>query len=271
MSGIIVPIKKQLEIIDKLITQAEKDTKNNHLGTLVIARKGTKTEWYISRNNESRRYLPKKEELLARSLAQTAYAKEFLHRAEAMRTELEQLDRAGLSRSAGIMYQALAELYEKLIEPRRLLIEPYVLPKDEYVKQWQQVEYLGKPFAEGVPVIMTERGERVRSKSEKMIADKLFLMGIPYRYEYPHMFRGIGTIHIDFTLLDSTERVDIIYEHFGRMHEADYCKKTLWKIDQYEKNGYYLGRQFLCTFESTDHMLDMNHFERMIHERFQCS
>lgn len=30
-------------------------------------------------------------------------------------------------------------------------------------------------------VIITERGEWVRSKSEKIIADKLYLLGIPYR------------------------------------------------------------------------------------------
>jgi hypothetical protein len=58
--------------------------------------------------------------------------------------------------------------------------------------------------------------------------------------------------------------------HFpgGAIRES--LRRETCSIIDSKKYGYYLGKQFLCTFESTDHMLDMNHFERMIRERFQC-
>ena len=49
--------------------------------------------------------------------------------------------------------------------------------------------------------IYTERGERVRSKSEKIIADKLFLQNIPYHYERPIYLKGFGMVYPDFCCL----------------------------------------------------------------------
>ena len=44
---------------------------------------------------------------------------------------------------------------------------------EQRVKTWLSATYDGKEFQEGVPVILTEKGERVRSKSEKIMADYL--------------------------------------------------------------------------------------------------
>ncbi len=270
MSRIVQPIAAQLEIIDGLIAQAEAAVKNQPGGKceLIVATRNNKSEWYLKQEGAGRRYLPKKEIGLARVLAQAAYAASFLKIARAVRKILLQLETEGLQRSAAVMYAALAGPYEKLSTTRRTLVEPYVLPEKEFVSAWEKAAYEGLPFAEDDPEIFTERGVRVRSKSEKMIADKLDILGVPYRYEYPVYIRGLGIIHSDFTLLDPAERTEVVFEHFGLMEDPAYLRNALRKIDLLERNGYFLGDTFLCTFESREHVLDMKHFEQMIRERF---
>ena len=46
--------------------------------------------------------------------------------------------------------------------------------------EWYRREYKGKEFLEGMPVIITEKGERVRSKTEKMLADFFYRKEILY-------------------------------------------------------------------------------------------
>ena len=64
---------------------------------------------------------------------------------------------------------------------------------DQILQAWLSEKYEGKQFREGEPVILTDRGERVRSKSEKIIADYLFRKGIPYKYEKPLYLKGLGS------------------------------------------------------------------------------
>lgn len=267
MTGFTLPIQTQLRIVEELKASAEKAIRNAPEGILVVGNKGTATEWYLKKGR-ARTYLPKTQRPLAHALAQAAYAREFLKKAETVWEELKQLESMHVERSASYMYHALAEAYEKLSAPRKQLVEAYVLPDEEFARAWEQEAYEGKGFAPDTPEILTEKGERVRSKSEKMIADKLFRMGIHYRYEYPLVLKGIGRFYPDFTLLDLMERIAVIQEHFGLMDDPEYRKNTFWKINQYEKHGYPLGTRFLCSFESLDHPLNLAAVENMLRVRF---
>lgn len=157
----------------------------------------------------------------------------------------------------------LPDLYG-ISKGRQPLITPYEIPDYEYAIQWQKVPYEGKEFSPDAPEIYTERGERVRSKSEKMIADKLYMLGIPYRYEYPIRLAGYGTVYPDFLLLNQMTRKEIILEHFGMMDNPDYCDKAVKKINVYAKNGYVLGDNLLITFETTDTPMDMRVVEKIL-------
>ena len=115
--------------------------------------------------------------------------------------------------------------------------------KRDYVKKIAQREYY------------TIKGERVRSKSEKIIADELFRKGIPYKYEMPVNvldFRGREIIiYPDFTVLNKQTGKRWIIEHFGLMDSPEYYDKAMLKLDTYERNGYYLGVNLLI-FHETD-------------------
>lgn len=113
-------------------------------------------------------------------------------------------------------------------------------------------------------ILFTERGEKVRSKSEKILADKLYSMGIPYRYEYPLKLGRYGTVYPDFTLLNVKTRKEYLLEHFGMMDNPEYCQKALLKIEEYARCGIYPGKNLLCTFETSRKSPNMTIIEQML-------
>ncbi|MDD3340002.1 MAG: hypothetical protein PHS82_14235, partial [Lachnospiraceae bacterium] len=143
-------------------------------------------------------------------------------------------------------------------------IIPHKITDDEYAEAWLEKEYTGKTFSEGTAEIYSERGERVRSKSEKIIADMLNKRGIPYKYECPLQLNGIGIIYPDFTILNKQERKEIYLEHLGMMDNAEYCENALRRIDYYIKNEIMLGDQLLIIYETAKHPLNTSIVDKVI-------
>ncbi len=151
---------------------------------------------------------------------------------------------------------------------RRELIQPYIESDREFVAQWELVTWKGRPFLPDTPELYTAKGERVRSKSEVIIADTLNRLGIPYRYEYPLKLKTIPghsaetatpkrtvTFYPDFTILDVAGRRELILEHFGRLEDPVYAAEIVEKLHMYAAAGYFLGDTLLITTESQAHPL----------------
>ena len=133
------------------------------------------------------------------------------------------------------------KVYTDMKEGKRILVEPYVLTDDEFARRWQEKKYTGGKFEEDDPAYYTKRGDRVRSKSEQIIADRLFDAGVPYRYEYPFVydsFEGKKQIFTDFTALNRRTRTAYRWEHFGRMDDPKYRKTFFWKQSVYSQNKW---------------------------------
>ena len=116
-------------------------------------------------------------------------------------------------------------------------------------------------------VYSTDNGERVRSKSEMMIANLLYAMQLPYQYEKPLRFNG-KTVFPDFTILDTESRTEVYFEHFGLMDQEDYRTAALRKIKDYEKAGLTMGKDFLFSFESEQVPFDIDWIRKKLGERF---
>ena len=65
----------------------------------------------------------------------------------------------------------IEKIYTSMNKERQALVTPVESTWDQLLKMWYEEEYQGKEFKEGTPLILTEKGERVRSKSEKILAD----------------------------------------------------------------------------------------------------
>ena len=265
-----VEISKQIEIVRKLIARIERSLAGSPDGYLRVCKSHGTNQFYYRADKQTShgKYLRRSDLDVARRLAQKEYDYQLLKVANQVLKELLLIRKRGSERSMSVVYQDLTNVYDDCIPAKRELIKPHILPDDMFVQNWLAVEYSGGFFAADAAEIYSERGERVRSKSEKILADKLMHMGIPYRYEYPTKLKYLGQVFTDFTLLDVRERQEVKYEHFGIMQDPVYSNKAIVKIEDYEKSVYHLGENFIFTMESEDHVLDTRHFERLIRRRF---
>ena len=160
----------------------------------------------------------------------------------------------------------LENVYEKLPEARKNLVVPYVWSDEEYTKRWLSKEYTGKIYKDEFPKYATKKGDMVRSKSEKIVADLMYEMGIPYLYEYPVHTEGFGTVYPDFKILKLSTREEVFLEYFGMMDDSAYCRRALEKIQEFARNGLILGKNLYAIFESQDVPIDTNLVEKVLKE-----
>ena len=249
--------------LQALIARLNEDLTNAPEGRLRITHVKGHPRYYSRKDPEDSAwtYIRKKDSSLACDLAQKDYLLRLLQAAE---TELIRLETAVNHNQP----DALVNAYLSLSPARREIVRPYIQPKEEFIRNWLAYRYVPKPFRDTDPEIFTEKGERVRSKSEKMIADKLALMGIPYRYEAPLTLDRYTTIYPDFTLLHADAGREIYLEHNGMMDDNGYSVKAVQRINQYIRHGIYPGDGLLMTFETSNTSLDMRIVEKMILHRF---
>ncbi len=265
MSDLREALLKQQEEMEQLIECTAEAIRTAPEGFLRIKHNNKRNEYYhkLRKNGENckaGKYIRKENIKLARSLAQKSYDKELLSVAKKNLAQIQRFLNC---------YQpdALEEVYCKLGSHRREIVNPRILSKEKFLERWENMIYKGKGFEEGVAEIYTNKGERVRSKSEKIIADMLLNAGIPYRYEYPVYLKGFGTVYPDFTVLNVKERKEIYWEHFGMMDNPDYCEKALCKIDTYIKNGIIPGDRLMITHETLKQPIKTFNIDKIIKNR----
>lgn len=156
--------------------------------------------------------------------------------------------------------------YQNLHIARQQLIQPISPTPEQRLAQWRNRPYRQKNFGPNDPEIYTSRGERVRSKIEKIIADCLARMGIDYKYECPLYFRDGMVFHPDFTLFDSQTGKEIYWEHFGMMDDPQYANNAVRKINRYLDEGVSPADRLILTFESSTQILTDRRIEALVQQ-----
>ena len=243
-------IKERKAEIARILHERENALSDAPVGTLRIAVKGKFLHFYhrVNTSDIKGTYLKRSQTPLAAALAQKDYDFRLIRE---LKAEIKVLDR--------ILYDYRPErvdsIYSSLHEYRKPLIRPVRLPDEEFVRQWINVEYEKKAFEESAPEYFTAKGERVRSKSEILIADALSRHNVPYRYEYPIQIPGIGILHPDFICLNVRKRQAYVWEHNGMMSDPKYAENAINRIEKYAQAGYYPGENLILSFESSSHPL----------------
>ena len=265
----IEKIEYELLEIEQLINELQVYLNESIEGTLRVTHNHGSVQFYHNKKKGDTKgeYIRKKDENIAVRLAQQDYDRKFIQYLMNKRTMLKNL----LDSIKEISDKKIDDMniYNSLSVDRKMLVDSHIIDDITYKEEWIKDNYLGKGFTENDPEIITEKGERVRSKSEKLIADKLYMMDIPYRYECPITLRGIGKIYPDFTILKVESRKEVILEHFGMMDNPDYSDKAIKKINMLEKNGYNMGDNLLCTFETSKTPINMKNVENMFMNSFK--
>lgn len=251
---------KEKDILEKMLLMVNIDLKKAPKGILRTSVSNNTTQYYLVKQGETSKrgkYLSKKKMDFIKSLAQRDYNQEIKGLIEERINLINQYLALGSFKS----------VYDSMLEKKKLLVHPIELFDEEFLEEWECEEYYGLDFEEDAPEIYTQKGERVRSKSEKIIADFLYQCGIPYKYEHPLVLGGM-TVYPDFTLLDLKNRKEIYLEHLGMMDDLEYMEKALKKMNSYQREGYYLGEQLMITYETMRLPFDSRSFEGMIKARF---
>ncbi len=92
-------------------------------------------------------------------------------------------------------------------------------------------------FLEEGLIHRTERGDLVRSKSELVIADKLFRQGIEYIYEQPLTLPNGRIRYPDFTITDHARGETFYWEHLGMLENPGYKERWERKLNEYLEAG----------------------------------
>ena len=245
--------------LEDIIAKAEKENEHFPDGYLRISKNKNRCRYYHCIEDRNGIYIPKRNIQLSKQLAQKTYNKSVISKAK---EQLSQINKMLESDTDATM----KELYESLHPDRKKLIVP-LEDWERKLQQWYNIPYKGKEFQEGTPVILTERGERVRSKSEKILADYFYRKHILYKYEKPIYLSGYGTVYPDFTFLSSKTEKEIYWEHEGMMDKQEYARSAVRKIESYQRNGIYPGERLILTFETEQSILNQNVFESLV-ERY---
>jgi len=247
--------KKQLLRVKK---EKEKALSKAPKGALRVCCHGNRTQFYHRNDSKDLNgvYIRDKDIHVAQKLAQKDYDKKVLSAAE---NELMVIHKC----LADYPKICAEDVYEGLHRERKKLILPILEPDEEYVHRWVNQEYQGKEFYGELPEFYTAKGERVRSKSEVIIADMLYREGIPYRYEYPIYLEGMGTIHPDFTVLNVRRRKEFYWEHLGMMDDELYAENAIEKIICYGQNDILPGVNLILTYETRKTPLNQKVIKRI--------
>lgn len=215
--------------------------------------KGIWQYYIISKETGSKRtYLPSSKQSVAARIAQRDYALAVKKKVLSWQKKLK------AARDLIAETSAVADIphLSHMSSGRQRLIKPFQLTDSQYAALWLKQSFIQKEMKKDVITYETNKGEKVRSKSEKIIADWLFLHHIPYRYEQRLPLSSSFIVHPDFTVLNVHTRQEIYVEHLGKMDDPRYADDAVMKINKYLTAGHTLGVDVLCTFETKKHPLD---------------
>lgn len=254
---------QELELLEKQLKEQIEEKKialrSAPDGGLHVAGKKGKYEYYHSQSKGKEVYIRKDQEKLARALAQKEYDRKVMRWMEEEYRKVQKL--LGAPQGCTIL-----DIYHKMNHLKRQFVTPIFEDDAEFVQNWQNVEYPPMEYPSNAPLLLTNRGEYVRSKSEVIIANTLLEMGVPYRYEFPLQENGIVWARPDFTTLNVRERKVYYWEHFGMMDDAEYSGKAIGKISKYEQRGYFQGRSLILTYETSSIPINILEIKQIIKE-----
>jgi len=133
-------------------------------------------QYYLRKNKQHKngKYLQKTQIAQIKQLAQQRYNLQCIEKIEEEIRLIEGL--LGKIKKNKIIETEYGKVFKS---ERRSLLETVTLPNSEYAEQWQSISYKGKDTWQEGAIFQTARGEKVRSKSEVLIADTLQRFEVP--------------------------------------------------------------------------------------------
>ncbi|SFH92413.1 hypothetical protein SAMN04487830_1134 [Pseudobutyrivibrio sp. OR37] len=253
-------IVKRKNGIDNLVDRLKLELDNAPDGSLRITNRKSYVQYYWRKDAKDTNgaYIHKEDMDIAKALAQKEYNKKLLKCALKEQCIVNDY-------SSMLEEELLVKAYDDMHSLKKELVTPFYDDDITYKEKWKAESYEPMGFSDNTDYYSGD-GVRVRSKSELIIANLLEQYGIPYKYEKPIVLDGLGQVRPDFVCLNIRTRREYVWEHFGMMDNAGYANKNISKMNVYQQNGYYLGKNMIATFETSAVPLSSRQLKGIIEE-----
>lgn len=265
-------MEERITYLEQALKLKQASVKRAPKGQVRIAIRKGQFQFYKRENpaDKEGKYLPRSQDALARALIQNDYDQKTIPALEAEIKYLKEVQKIYKNKCCD-------RVYNRLSKPRRQIVSPLTLDDTQYAKAWLKQEYRRKKIPPEVPPLFTEKGEQVRSKSEVIIANALKAVGVPYRYEFPLLMDRNANdpdfpdydfckLHPDFYCLNLRTRREFAWEHFGMMDDPEYAARAAEKIQLYQENGFFPGKNLIITMETSKKPLSSKVLKNLIKE-----
>ena len=260
-SPLVDEAERRYEELTGIKKDMEKSLSTAPAGKLHLVKKQNHMEFYLRRDRREKSgiYMTKSDPDIIRNYTQKSYDEKVLRLLDKEISALEKY-----LKSTDEFTERIRRVYSDNHPEVKNYIDPIDISDEDFIGMWMAQPYAGKEISEDAAVFETDRGERVRSKSELTIANALAKRGIPYKYECPLILKSGQRIHPDFTVLNVKKRQQIYWEHRGMMDDEEYAKHAVDRVKQFMKNGIIIGRNLVITEEAVRSPLGTDEIESII-------
>lgn len=246
--------------LEKQISQLKEQIATFPKGKLICSqvREGY-YKWYC-RDNHHSVYIPKKQRNHAEQLAMKKY---LLLQVEDLEHEKKAIDfylRHHVPSKAEEMLNEISAYQE--------LLSPFFKPQSQRLYDWMKAPYNCNVHHSENKIHKTCSGNMVRSKSEALIDMVLSVNKIPFRYECELRLND-AIVYPDFTILHPRTEEIFYWEHFGKMDDPRYAKRTGEKLQMYIANGIIPTKNLITTYEMMLKPLDMESLDKIVKDYFR--
>lgn len=255
-------IVERINCLNRLREELTKEYAQMPEGALLVSPGTTKNSYryYLRENSKDKfgTYLDKSRSADKQKFARKKYLKELLKNIDVEVSKLEKIQKIQVTDS-------IINTYKSLNPGIKRFVEPIDVDDETYKDMWLQKHYVGLGFDEKDKTsFYSDKGERMRSKSEVLIANALNKANVAYKYECPVTRKNGELLYPDFTILDTKRRRNVYWEHLGKMDDMSYVSRNLWKLEEYKGINIQIGINLFLTHESSMNPLGTKEINNII-------
>ncbi len=262
MKQIINSIKQKMSAHENQISKLEAKLAKAEPGVLELKKvNGVKRFMRRSKGGRHYEYLGKSKLDTIKALSQKRYDTDILKILKKQQVSYQKCLKILESPSNG---PQINSVYNNLPSEIKQFVKQNIITHEGYIKEWQNKSYTGLNISPDIQYF-TAKGERVRSKSEIIIADRLNLAGIPYHYEHPVDLK-FTTLYPDFLVLNTRTLKNYAWEHLGMLDDPTYATRSKEKLELYAKGNVFPGKNLIVTFETSQSPLATDYVDALIEQ-----
>ena len=223
--------------------------------------KGRLYYYHIDEKTGKQTYIPKSNLTLIHELKEKRWLKKAVRIMEKNLKAQEQMLKFYQAYDAQTIMDMLPDSY------RDEFLEAYENQVNPDLHKWANDTYRKNPYHQDECIHTTSFGLKVHSKVELIIAELLYRLGIPFRYDAPvkvkDKYGNVKYRYVDFLIKLPTGQY-ILWEHMGLFAKEDYRRDQFDKLTEYFNKGIFMPNNLIITMDGPNGEFDNAAVERIV-------